>query len=262
LGKQVLEGREFGSIRSHALTIRRRSAKSNGLEFSTNAHFRHYRFPELAEHNYHRRTRRGSVLALHFPEHAVTTPSTFAPALTFWPGSVILTEPTDSATNNGGEPRLYTDMAGPSTSLNLGGLINSYGANAPTVFAQQCSSLNTWSSIWISCPAGDSISNGFAPIGAFCCKPAWWLAHLYVLSKGGGESPSLPTLTPRNRDHFRSLPIHNSTYNKALTKCPTWNTSQIFQKTPALLDVDGQHLRARDYVIQRSRGGFVYRGFA
>jgi hypothetical protein len=98
--------------------------------------------------------------------YQVTAPSTFAPALTFWPGSVILTEAADSVTDNGGEPRLYTDIIGPETSINLGGLINSYGANAPTVFAQQCSGLNTWSSIWVSCPAGDSISNGFAPIGA------------------------------------------------------------------------------------------------
>jgi hypothetical protein len=97
--------------------------------------------------------------------HSVVFPSTFAPALTFWPGSVILTEPTDSATNNGGEPRLYTDMAG-QTGITVGGYINSYGANAPTVFAQQCSGPSTWSSIWMSCPAGDSISNNYAAVGA------------------------------------------------------------------------------------------------
>jgi hypothetical protein len=98
--------------------------------------------------------------------YTVTSPSTYAPALTFWPGSVILTGPTDSGTTNGGEPRLYTDIVGPSTNILLGGFVNSYGGNSPTVFAQQCSNLSTWSSIWISCPAGDSIANNFRSIGA------------------------------------------------------------------------------------------------
>jgi len=98
--------------------------------------------------------------------YTVTAPSTYAPALTFWPGSVILTEPTDSGTTNGGEPRLFTDIVGPSTGIGLGGFVNSYGANAPTVFAQQCSGLSTWSSIWVSCPAGDSISNNYPQVGA------------------------------------------------------------------------------------------------
>jgi len=92
-------------------------------------------------------------------------PSTYAPALTFWPGSVVLTAATDSPINNGGEPRLYTDMAG-QTGISVGGYINSYGANAPTVFAQQCSVPGAWSSIWISCPAGDSVSNNYPQIGA------------------------------------------------------------------------------------------------
>jgi hypothetical protein len=98
--------------------------------------------------------------------YPITTPSTYAPALTFWPGSVILTEAADSGTTNGGEPRLYTDIVGPSTGISLGGFVNSYGANVPTVFAQQCSGLSTWSSIWISCPAGDSVSSNSPAIGA------------------------------------------------------------------------------------------------
>lgn len=64
---------------------------------------------------------------------SVASPSSFAPALTFWPGAVILTEAADSGTTNGGEPRLYTDMAG-QTGITVGGYINSYGANVPTVF--------------------------------------------------------------------------------------------------------------------------------
>jgi len=97
--------------------------------------------------------------------YPVMYPSTYAPALTFWPGSVVLTAATDSPINNGGEPRLYTDMAG-QTGISVGGYINSYGANAPTVFADQCSVPGAWSSIWMSCPAGDSVSNNFPQIGA------------------------------------------------------------------------------------------------
>jgi hypothetical protein len=123
--------------------------------------------------------------------NTVTAPSTYAPALTFWPGSVILTEPTDSGTTNGGEPRLYTDIIGPSTSINLGGLINSYGANAPTVFAQQCSGLNTWSSIWVSCLAGDSISNNFAPIGALLLQ-----SGLVASDEPGGYKGRLNLMAP------------------------------------------------------------------
>jgi hypothetical protein len=97
--------------------------------------------------------------------YTVTAPSTYAPALTFWPGAVILTEPNDSATNNGAEPRLYSDIVG-QTGIPGGGYVNSYGANVPTVFAHQCSVPGAWSSIWMSCPAGDSVSNNYKPIGA------------------------------------------------------------------------------------------------
>jgi hypothetical protein len=120
----------------------------------------------------------------------VTAPSTYA-ALTFWPGSIILTEPTDSATNNGGEPRLYTDIAG-QTGITVGGYINSYGANAPTVFAQQCSGPSTWSSIWMSCPAGDSISNNYAAVGALLLQ----VGAAASGSGGGGLKGRLNLMAP------------------------------------------------------------------
>lgn len=97
--------------------------------------------------------------------YMVVSPSAYAPGLTFWPGSVVLTPPADSPISNGGEPRLFTDMAG-QTGISVGGYVNSYGANAPTVFAQQCSGPSAWSSIWMSCPAGDSIYDNYAPVGA------------------------------------------------------------------------------------------------
>jgi hypothetical protein len=110
----------------------------------------------------------------------VTAPSSYAPALTFWPGSVILTGATDTPANNGGEPRLYTDIVGPSAAVGLAGFVNSYGANVPTVFAHQCSVPGNWSSIWMSCPAGDSVSNSFAAVGALV------LQYGTVVSSGQG----------------------------------------------------------------------------
>jgi hypothetical protein len=112
--------------------------------------------------------------------YTVTVPSTYAPALTFWPGSVILTGATDTPANNGGEPRLYTDIVGPSADVGLAGFVNSYGANVPTVFAHQCSVPGNWSSIWMSCPAGDSVSNSFAAVGALV------LQYGTVVSSGQG----------------------------------------------------------------------------
>jgi hypothetical protein len=98
--------------------------------------------------------------------YTVTTPSTYAPALPFWPGAVVLTQATDSPANNGWEPRLYTDMVGQTGITTTGGYVNSYGANVPTVFAHQCSVPGAWSSIWMSCPAGDSVSSNNAAVGA------------------------------------------------------------------------------------------------
>src|SRR5579863_3852218 len=135
------------------------------------------------------------------------TPSTFAPALTFWPGSVVLTELNDSGTMNGGEPRLYTDIVG-QTFLTTGGYINSYGANTPTVFAQQCSSLSTWSSIWMSCPAGDSVSSNFPAVGALLLQSG------PVANEGfGGYKGRLNFLTPSNTSaatHLITLGDSNS----------------------------------------------------
>jgi hypothetical protein len=135
-------------------------------------------------------------------------------------GSVILTEPEDSGTTGGGEPRLYTDIIGPSTSINLGGLINSYGANAPTVFAQQCSGLNTWSSIWVSCPAGDSISNNFPPIGALLLQsgpvatdePGGYKGRINLIAPHGTMAAThLITLADSNPAKTLATPGHRPT---------------------------------------------------
>ncbi|HXM23626.1 MAG TPA: hypothetical protein VN948_20380 [Terriglobales bacterium] len=124
--------------------------------------------------------------------YTVTYPATYDPALTFWPGSVVLTEPTDQPVNNGGEPRLYTDIVG-QNGITTGGYVNSYGANVPTVFAHQCSVPGAWSSIWMSCPAGDSVSGNYAPVGALLLQ-----AGPTGNSGFGGFKGRLNFLTPSN----------------------------------------------------------------
>jgi hypothetical protein len=150
--------------------------------------------------------------------YTVTAPSTYAPALTFWPGSVILTESADSVTNNGGEPRLYADIVGQSTGITLGGFVNSYGANVPTVFAHQCSGLSTWSSIWVSCPAGDSVSSNFSAVGALLLQSGGVMngghnANLkgrlnFLLPSGDMPATHLITLADSNPTKTLATPGH------------------------------------------------------
>ncbi len=139
--------------------------------------------------------------------YPVMYPSTYAPALTFWPGSVVLTAATDSPINNGGEPRLYTDMAG-QTGIGVGGYVNSYGANVPTVFADQCSVPGAWSSIWMSCAAGDSVSGNYPPVGALVLQ-----AGPTANTGLGGFKGRLNFLTPSNTSaatHLITLGDSNS----------------------------------------------------
>ncbi len=166
--------------------------------------------------------------------YPVVAPSTYAPALTFWPGAVVLTELTDSATNNGAEPRLYTDIVGQGTGIPSGGFVNSYGANVPTVFAQQCSAPGAWSSIWMSCPAGDSVSSGYAPVGALV------LQYGTVASSGEGGglkgrlnflmSPNTPTGNSSPATHLITLGDSNA----AKTLATPGHRPQMTLTTPGL----------------------------
>ena len=164
--------------------------------------------------------------------YPVVTPSTFAPALTFWPGSVVLTEAADSVTNNGGEPRLYTDMAG-QTGIAVGGYVNSYGANAPTVFAQQCSVPSAWSSIWISCPAGDSVSNNYPQVGALLLQagpvssdePGGYKGRINLMAPHGTmPATHLITLGDSNPAKTLATPSHRPllTVNGVTDTSDTW----------------------------------------
>jgi hypothetical protein len=79
------------------------------------------------------------------------------PSLWLWPGSVILTTPSDYQNKGGGEPTKYfTDTLSGNSAA---GIVNSAGASQPSVFAQQCDAQSNWSSIWAQCVAGNAYSN-------------------------------------------------------------------------------------------------------
>jgi hypothetical protein len=108
--------------------------------------------------------------------YTVALSPAYSPALLLWPGSVILTTGADRQNTGGLVPtRYFTD------DLEGGGIVNSAGATQPSVFAQQCSPLGQWSPLWISCEAGNSLSNDFPPV----------VGTLYQLSNLGGSKGRL-----------------------------------------------------------------------
>lgn len=89
------------------------------------------------------------------------------PALTLWPGTVILTTAFDLQDTGGSVPTQYfTD------SLAYGGVVASAGATQPSVFAQQCDPLTGWSSIWLQCVGGSAASNDYPPVVATVLQQA------------------------------------------------------------------------------------------
>jgi hypothetical protein len=77
--------------------------------------------------------------------YSVSTDNNYWPALTLWPGNVILTTAWDYQNTGGGSSTLYsTDV------LNTGSIVNSAGAYAPSVSAQVCNPQLT-SSVWVQC---------------------------------------------------------------------------------------------------------------
>jgi hypothetical protein len=85
--------------------------------------------------------------------------SLYWPALTMWPGSIILTTVGDLQNTGGAVPTQYfTDAL--STS-NGAGIVNSAGASQPSVFAQRCDAQGNWSSIWMQCTGGTAYSNNY-----------------------------------------------------------------------------------------------------
>jgi hypothetical protein len=104
-----------------------------------------------------------------FIDNPISVPSTYtvftngpySPALTLWPGGVILTTRWDYENTGGAVPTRYYQ-----NSLHGQTFVNSEGAMQPSVFAQQCDGLGEISSIWISCANGNGYSNDNPAIGA------------------------------------------------------------------------------------------------
>jgi hypothetical protein len=106
------------------------------------------------------------TLVCSFMDHPDIAPSqysldraaVYSPALSLWPGSVVLTTNGDSA-NSGGlvPPRYYADKT-------TGGIISSVSPLQPIVFAQECDPGSQWSGIWMECVGGSSVSNNYPPV--------------------------------------------------------------------------------------------------
>jgi hypothetical protein len=92
-------------------------------------------------------------------QYTLSASPTYWPALTLWPGSIVLTTVGDYQNTGGGVPTMYfTD------SLATGGIVNSAGGFAPSVFAEWCQPQSNWSLISMQCVGGTSYSNDFPPV--------------------------------------------------------------------------------------------------
>ena len=92
-------------------------------------------------------------------QYTLSAAPTYWPALTLWPGSIVLTTVGDYQNTGGGIPTMYfTD------SLSTGGIVNSAGAFEPSVFAEWCQPQYNWSPISMQCVGGTSYSNDFPPV--------------------------------------------------------------------------------------------------
>jgi hypothetical protein len=103
----------------------------------------------------------------------------FWPALTLWPGAVILTQAFDLQQTGGLTPtQLSTDNLGSSS---FGGIVSSAGGSAPSVTAQMCQPQGSWSSTWIQCLGGNAVSNNNPVV----------TATVFQLSANGGAPGGL-----------------------------------------------------------------------
>ena len=94
--------------------------------------------------------------------YTVVADSLYWPALTMWPGSIILTTVGDLENTGGAVPTQYfTDALQGSAAT---GIVNSAGASQPSVFAQRCDAQGSWSSIWMQCTGGTAYSNNYPAV--------------------------------------------------------------------------------------------------
>jgi hypothetical protein len=94
--------------------------------------------------------------------YTVSDYTVYWPSLQMWPGSVILTSAVDMQNTGGAVTSQYfTDSLQGSS-----GFVNSGGAANASVFAQMCDPQSNWSSIWMQCLTGSSVSNDYPAVGA------------------------------------------------------------------------------------------------
>lgn len=157
--------------------------------------------------------------------YIVSTNTVYWPSLWMWPGAVILTTPSDYQNTGGGVPTQYfTDSL---TNGTAAGFVNSAGASQPSVFAQQCDAQGNWSSIWMSCAAGNAYSNDYPQVGA----------TLMQLSVNGGAPGGLkgrlnfeiPPSSAVGATHVVTLADVNPAKTLATpNNRPTWDENDTF----------------------------------
>jgi hypothetical protein len=95
--------------------------------------------------------------------YAIVNPGYF-PALTFWPGGLVLNG--NGSTSAGSLPTAIFDTDGGSS--NTSPWISAAGFLRPTIFARQCSggAETAYGGAWVQCLEGDSHGNSFPEVGA------------------------------------------------------------------------------------------------
>jgi hypothetical protein len=94
--------------------------------------------------------------------YAIATPG-FFPALTFWPGGLVLSG--NGLQNAGSLPTAFVDTD--QGSVNSSAWISTAGFMRPTIYARQCSGgAASYGGAWVQCLEGDSHGNSFSEVGA------------------------------------------------------------------------------------------------
>jgi hypothetical protein len=155
-------------------------------------------------------------------QYTLSAAPTYWPALTLWPGSIILTTPSDYQNTGGGVPTMYfTD------SLATTGIVNSAGAFEPSVFAQWCIPQGNWSPIWMQCVGGTSYSNDFPPVQGTIMQlsnnggtPGGLKGRLLFESPVGSSSPGTHVITLADSNPTKTLATPNNR--------PSWDANDTY----------------------------------
>jgi hypothetical protein len=110
------------------------------------------------------------------PSSYTVLPSLYSPALTLWPAGVVLTTRWDTPNNGGAVPTKYV-----TDTLTANSFVNSEGGFQPSVFAQECDPIGSWSPIWMQCQGGNGLTDDNPAI----------LGTLIQMGANGGNSAGL-----------------------------------------------------------------------